>query len=382
MDVMRSKNKHAVEMVGLVLRHARREVLQRNLHGLAFAVERAHGDVGVARHHAADVRDAEAAFPALGWSVADGHDLRVDDGDGLGLGPGSSSSSATKIRRSSCTCGPARPTPWYSCIVSIMSSISFCRSGCFSSAGSTGRARARSTGWPMRATFRMDMKEDYRLRACTHTTSTATAIARCAPAASKPGRSRPPSPSGWSACAADSSSISTRKWRWAPSSWMRKAGSCWCGGPSNPATGSGCFPGGYVDRGEQVHTAAVREAREEAGLDIRLDKLVNIYSYPGRAPVIIVYAASILGRHAGVRRRGPGGPVLPRPRDPLGRAGLSQHRRGAAGVSRRLIRRAPGSRLRASGSSKRSSRPPAPLNARPVPRSRRLGEHSTWTFVA
>ena len=62
-----------------------------------------------------------------------------------------------------------------------------------------------------------------------------------------------------------------------------------------PGYGKWVFPGGYVDRGEQVHTAAVREAREEAGLDVRLDKLINIYSYPGRAPVIIVYAASILG---------------------------------------------------------------------------------------
>jgi hypothetical protein len=30
----------------------------------------------------------------------------------------------------------------------------------------------------------------------------------------------------------------------------------------------------------------VREARE-CGLDIRLDALVNLYSYPGRAPVIV-----------------------------------------------------------------------------------------------
>jgi ADP-ribose pyrophosphatase YjhB (NUDIX family) len=62
-----------------------------------------------------------------------------------------------------------------------------------------------------------------------------------------------------------------------------------------PGYGKWVFPGGYVDRGEQVHIAAVREAREEAGLDVRLERLVNIYSYPGRAPVIIVYAASIVG---------------------------------------------------------------------------------------
>ena len=62
-----------------------------------------------------------------------------------------------------------------------------------------------------------------------------------------------------------------------------------------PGYGKWVFPGGYVDRGEQVQVAAVREAKEEAGLDVRLDRLVNVYSYPGRAPVIIVYAASIVG---------------------------------------------------------------------------------------
>jgi 8-oxo-dGTP diphosphatase len=62
-----------------------------------------------------------------------------------------------------------------------------------------------------------------------------------------------------------------------------------------PGYGLWVFPGGYVDRGEPVTTAAIREAREEAGLDVQLDGLVNIYSYPGVPLVIIVYAASILG---------------------------------------------------------------------------------------
>jgi len=62
-----------------------------------------------------------------------------------------------------------------------------------------------------------------------------------------------------------------------------------------PGYGKWVFPGGYVDRGEPLTTAAIREAREECGLDIRLDGLVNIYSYAGRTPVIVVYAATAVG---------------------------------------------------------------------------------------
>lgn len=63
----------------------------------------------------------------------------------------------------------------------------------------------------------------------------------------------------------------------------------------DPGYGKWVFPGGYVDRGEPLTIAAVREAREECGLDVRLDGLVNLYSYPGRAPVIVVYAATAVG---------------------------------------------------------------------------------------
>ena len=62
-----------------------------------------------------------------------------------------------------------------------------------------------------------------------------------------------------------------------------------------PGYGLWVFPGGYVDRGEEVTVAAVREAREEAGLQVRLDGLINIYSYPGRPIIIVVYKASIVG---------------------------------------------------------------------------------------
>ena len=62
-----------------------------------------------------------------------------------------------------------------------------------------------------------------------------------------------------------------------------------------PGYGLWVFPGGYVDRGEQILDAALREAREESGLEIRIDGLVNIYSYPGTVPIIIVYAATMVG---------------------------------------------------------------------------------------
>lgn len=71
-----------------------------------------------------------------------------------------------------------------------------------------------------------------------------------------------------------------------------------------PGYGKWVFPGGYVDRGEEITLAALREAREEAGLDVRLDHLINIYSYAGRAPVIIVYAATMLSGELAVDDEG------------------------------------------------------------------------------
>ena len=42
------------------------------------------------------------------------------------------------------------------------------------------------------------------------------------------------------------------------------------------------LPGGFVDYGEAVESAAVREALEETGLVVRLTGLVGVYSDPAR----------------------------------------------------------------------------------------------------
>ena len=61
-----------------------------------------------------------------------------------------------------------------------------------------------------------------------------------------------------------------------------------------PSYGKWVFPGGYVDLGERVEDAAIRETKEEVNLDVKLCELVGVYSY-NKSPVIIVYSADIVG---------------------------------------------------------------------------------------
>jgi ADP-ribose pyrophosphatase YjhB (NUDIX family) len=62
-----------------------------------------------------------------------------------------------------------------------------------------------------------------------------------------------------------------------------------------PGLGKWVFPGGYVDRNEAVHDAAIRETKEESNLDIKLGSLLNVYSYTRSPHVIVVYAAEVIG---------------------------------------------------------------------------------------
>ena len=59
------------------------------------------------------------------------------------------------------------------------------------------------------------------------------------------------------------------------------------------------LPGGFVDYGESLEHAAVREAKEETCLDVKLLNILGVLSEPGRDPrgrtVSIVYEAEMIG---------------------------------------------------------------------------------------
>ena len=70
----------------------------------------------------------------------------------------------------------------------------------------------------------------------------------------------------------------------------------------NPPVGW-ALPGGFVDYGENLESAAVREAKEETGLDVELVRQFHTYSAPDRDPrqhtITTVYIARALGKPLG-----------------------------------------------------------------------------------
>jgi 8-oxo-dGTP diphosphatase len=66
----------------------------------------------------------------------------------------------------------------------------------------------------------------------------------------------------------------------------------------NPPHGL-ALPGGFVDEGEWLADAAIREAKEETGLSVELVELFHVYSDPARDPRQHTVSTVFLGRARG-----------------------------------------------------------------------------------
>ena len=66
-----------------------------------------------------------------------------------------------------------------------------------------------------------------------------------------------------------------------------------------PFQGSFALPGGFVDYGETVENAVIREFKEETSLDAEIEDFIGIYSEPDRDPrghtVSVVFELKITG---------------------------------------------------------------------------------------
>ena len=61
-----------------------------------------------------------------------------------------------------------------------------------------------------------------------------------------------------------------------------------------PGKGLWVVPGGFVDMGEPVEEALVREIQEETHLTVKVDRFIQVYSYPNHRTVVLAYMAEYL----------------------------------------------------------------------------------------
>ena len=61
---------------------------------------------------------------------------------------------------------------------------------------------------------------------------------------------------------------------------------------TNPGSGLWSYPGGYLETNETLEAGAIRETREETGLEVEINGLLGVYSRPGGRTVTIVFEAT------------------------------------------------------------------------------------------
>ncbi|MFL3006299.1 MAG: NUDIX domain-containing protein [Candidatus Neomarinimicrobiota bacterium] len=62
----------------------------------------------------------------------------------------------------------------------------------------------------------------------------------------------------------------------------------------NPGFGKWTLPSGFMEMGESLEQGAEREAKEEANLKLKLNKLYGTYSIPRIGQVLFIFIANIL----------------------------------------------------------------------------------------
>lgn len=56
------------------------------------------------------------------------------------------------------------------------------------------------------------------------------------------------------------------------------------------------LPGGFVNEGERVEDAAIREVKEETSLEIELENILGVYSEPSRDPRGHIMSTVFIGK--------------------------------------------------------------------------------------
>src|SRR5260370_6358200 len=55
------------------------------------------------------------------------------------------------------------------------------------------------------------------------------------------------------------------------------------------------LPGGGTESGETVDEAVCREVREETGLEVKVERLVGVYSKPQKQEVVLTFLCQVIG---------------------------------------------------------------------------------------
>ena len=66
-----------------------------------------------------------------------------------------------------------------------------------------------------------------------------------------------------------------------------------------PVKGSLAVPGGFIEWGERVEDAAVREIEEETGLKVKLEDILGVYSAPDRDQRAHIFTITFVGKPIG-----------------------------------------------------------------------------------